>query len=210
MDSNRHYIIYKTINLINDKIYIGKHITENINDDYLGSSKALTCDMNKYGKDKFKKEILFTFDNEQQMNEMESKIVDEDFLSRSDVYNLNTGGNGGWTYVNNSELSKQYKIKGGKVTNQKNKKNKVGIYDPIVRYLAGKYGFLGKHHTEEAKRRIGEKTSITQRGINNSQYGAKWMYNLQLKKSRTVKKEKIQEYINKGWIIGRKKFGLMV
>ena len=30
-----NYLIYKITNIVNDKIYIGKHQTENINDNYL-------------------------------------------------------------------------------------------------------------------------------------------------------------------------------
>ena len=32
-----HYLIYKITNLVNDKFYIGKHITDNIEDNYFGS-----------------------------------------------------------------------------------------------------------------------------------------------------------------------------
>ena len=33
----KHYLIYKITNLINNKIYIGQHVTTNVNDDYMGS-----------------------------------------------------------------------------------------------------------------------------------------------------------------------------
>ena len=57
----KHYTIYKITNLINKKIYIGKHITNNINDNYMGSSIDLNNDIKKYGIIKFKKEILYDF-----------------------------------------------------------------------------------------------------------------------------------------------------
>jgi len=48
-----HYIVYKTTNLINKKIYIGIHSTENINDGYLGSGTALKRAIAKHGKENF-------------------------------------------------------------------------------------------------------------------------------------------------------------
>ena len=69
------YIIYKTTNLKNNKIYIGKHQTENINDTYLGSGIALEKAIKRYSKQNFKKEILFVFNTETEMNEKEKELV---------------------------------------------------------------------------------------------------------------------------------------
>jgi dissimilatory sulfite reductase (desulfoviridin) alpha/beta subunit len=62
------YTIYKTTNLVNGKIYIGKHQTKDPHDNYLGSGKQLGYAIKKYGIENFKKEILFVFDNEAEMN----------------------------------------------------------------------------------------------------------------------------------------------
>lgn len=89
------YTIYKITNKINGKIYIGKHQTENINDDYLGSGHHIKAAVKKYGRSNFTKEILHVFDNEEQMDKMEILIVNEDFIKRKDVYNISVGGEGG-------------------------------------------------------------------------------------------------------------------
>jgi hypothetical protein len=89
------YIIYKTTNIINNKIYIGKHQTENINDTYLGSGVALERAIKRYGKQNFKKEILFVFNTEKEMNEKEKELVTESFIATNKTYNMGVGGEGG-------------------------------------------------------------------------------------------------------------------
>lgn len=88
----KYYTIYKTTNSINGKIYIGQHVTENINDLYLGSSRHLLNDIKKYGKENFTKEILHIFDNFEDMDNKEKELVDSDFVLREDTYNIRIGG----------------------------------------------------------------------------------------------------------------------
>jgi len=89
------YTIYKITNKINGKIYIGKHQTLNLYDNYYGSGKALINAIKKYGKENFKKEIIYIFDNEVEMNSKEKELITEEFVLREDTYNLGVGGEGG-------------------------------------------------------------------------------------------------------------------
>ena len=89
-----YYTVYKTTNLFNNKIYIGLHATEDINDDYLGSGVFLKKAIKKYGYQEFKKEILFVFNNKHEMIKKEKELVTEDFILRKDTYNMSKGGYG--------------------------------------------------------------------------------------------------------------------
>lgn len=91
-----HNLIYKTTDLLNNKIYIGVHKTDNINDGYLGSGVDFNKHLKKIGKKNFKREILFNFKTYEEALNKEKEIVNKDFLKRKDVYNLSVGGNGGF------------------------------------------------------------------------------------------------------------------
>lgn len=90
-----HYLIYETTNLINGKKYIGKHITDKIDDDYLGSGVYLKRAISKYGKENFSKKILFECSSEKEMNEKEIEIINHNIISDTMYYNLAYGGQGG-------------------------------------------------------------------------------------------------------------------
>ncbi len=87
-----YFYLYKITNLINNKIYIGIHKTRILNDYYMGSGKLLRRSIKKYGYDNFTKEILFFFENEEDMIKKEIELVTEDFKNRTDTYNIAVGG----------------------------------------------------------------------------------------------------------------------
>lgn len=89
------YTIYRTTNIVNGKTYIGKHQTKDVDDGYLGSGIALEKAIKKYGKVSFKKEVLFVFDSEDEMNQKEKELVTESFIASNSNYNMGVGGEGG-------------------------------------------------------------------------------------------------------------------
>jgi hypothetical protein len=128
------YTIYKVTNRINGKIYIGKHQTKDLNDGYMGSGKHLRYSVSKHGIENFTKEILFVFDNEQEMNAKEAEIVTREFCLNENTYNLCPGGNGGWGYLNDGseshlERAARAAKKGGVATRESNQK-KYGVNSP--------------------------------------------------------------------------------
>lgn len=92
------YLVYMITNLVNEKIYVGAHKTDKIDDGYLGSGPAIKNAVKKYGRANFRKDILFVFDNEADMYEVEGRIVDEEFVKRQDNYNCVPGGRG-WSGI---------------------------------------------------------------------------------------------------------------
>jgi len=87
-------IIYKTTNIINNKFYIGKHSTNNLDDGYLGTGTAIAAAIEKYGIENFKREILSYHNSSKEAYIVEAKIVTKEFVNRKDTYNMRSGGEG--------------------------------------------------------------------------------------------------------------------
>lgn len=94
------YIVYEITNKVNGKIYVGVHKTENLNDGYMGSGKNIKDAIKKYGIGNFDKKYLAIFDNQTQMFQMESEIVNESFVTNKNTYNISLGGLGSFDHVN--------------------------------------------------------------------------------------------------------------
>jgi hypothetical protein len=99
-----YYLIYKTTNKINQKYYYGAHCTNDVNDGYLGSGIALKKAIEKYGKENFYREIIEFCDSKDDMYLKEKNVVSEHY-KKNECYNMNTGGNGGWNYVNHNGIN---------------------------------------------------------------------------------------------------------
>ena len=81
-------------------IYIGKYMTNDKDDDYMGSGIRIRRAIEKYGIENFEKTILFECESADEMNAKEAEIVNEDFIARDDVYNIKLGGDGGCDEIN--------------------------------------------------------------------------------------------------------------
>lgn len=102
------YIVYRTTNLVNGKVYVGVHRTNpDIFDGYIGCGvtnkdkkktvlKGFPAAVRKYGYKNFKRETLFEFPDTEEGRKAaykkEEDIVDEDFIKSSKTYNLCRGG----------------------------------------------------------------------------------------------------------------------
>lgn len=206
-----YYIIYKTTNLVNNKVYIGKHITQKLDDSYLGSGKLLRRAIVKYGVENFRKEILHVFDNEDDMNAKEQELVTEEFVLQESNYNLCVGGRGGFSYINREglrgcqndethvKISNTMKERG--ITFGEHARNKSALAvskrhkDGLVKYD----NFKGKTHTEESKKKMSASSKGKSTGERNSQFGTRWITD-----GNVSKKIMKTEVIPDGWYPGRK------
>jgi len=91
----RYHTVYKTVNLINDKFYIGKHSTDDLEDGYLGSGLLIQHAIELYGRENFDKEILHLTETAEQASFLEKELVTQDLLNNPQCYNLALGGVGG-------------------------------------------------------------------------------------------------------------------
>lgn len=194
----KQYYIYLTTNLLNNKQYIGKHFGE-LNDDYLGSGTKLQEDIKKFGKQNFKKDILYISQNEEENCLKEKEFIEKyNAVENKNFYNIHVGGKGGntiagWSEERRLEYSKKksgqtkgeknprYGVHLSEETKEKIRQNRDTSYMQTEEYrkamsavTSGKRnGMYGKHHTEESKQKMSEHSIGKTAGEKNGMYGKK-------------------------------------
>lgn len=218
------YYLYQITNLVNNKIYVGIHKTNDMSDGYMGSGKVIKRAIEKHGIDNFQKVILETFENSEAMYACEKEIVTEEFLSRNDVYNLRRGGYGGFDYINDTSKNlygkngqpgyggenlhksitvKRMKQQGryleyvNKISNTLIEKHASGEIVSSFTKNNPMYNPELKQKQKEALQKINH-----QQGNSNSQYGTYWVTHKDLG-NKKIKKEMLNEYISLGYTKGR-------
>lgn len=89
----KYYTVYKIVNKINKKEYIGFHSTDDLDDGYMGSGKLLPQAYEKYGIQNFEKEYIAIFNSLEEAESLEEKLVNRKYVERDDTYNISIGGN---------------------------------------------------------------------------------------------------------------------
>lgn len=203
-------VVYRTINLANDKIYVGVHCARVLDENYLGSGRQIEAAVRKYGRRSFRRDILFEYSTVEEAHAKEREIVTEEFCKRTDTYNINVGGKGGWAYVNKngralhwsaSQESKSLVIaklsvagrryrhtKGRKWMRRGNEERNVAL-SSTESYLQDGWTF-GR-----------STTTPSMRGRANPQYGRRWISKDGA--SMKVRPEDATEYLEIGWRYGR-------
>lgn len=177
------------------------HSTSDMNDGYIGSGKRLWLSINKHGKENHSLEIIEFLPNRESLKIRESELVNEDLLKDPMCMNLQPGGGGGLT---TEEHANKFHSAGGRKTGKSNGKiNSSNTFKKLHQNNRIKYDvFKGKNHTDETKKKIGESVSNKQRGQQNSQFRTLWI--TQNGMNKKIQMSQLNEYLNLGWIKGRK------
>lgn len=147
--------IYLIKNQLNNKIYIGKHHTDNLDDGYMGSGKLIKLAKNKYGVKNFTKEYLAFCDTEDKLNWFEKFYIKKYNAQNPEIgYNLTEGGDGitGLFGIKNPmygvhRYGKDAPFYGKHFSDEAKQKQR--------ETHKGKETWMkGKHHTEEAKEKL--------------------------------------------------------
>lgn len=215
------YYMYQITNLVNHKIYVGVHKTNDLNDGYMGSGKIIRSAITKHGISNFSKVILEQFDDSTAMYAREAEVVTEEFLAREDVYNLRRGGHGGFDYINKNtsheEMSRRAKLSNTPEMrihyNNKNwglnnintraksydtqRLNGLGFHSVYIRNM----GVQSAKRQDSIIKRINTFSKIEhQQGDKNSQAGTMWITN-GVESKKIKKTDLIPEHYQKGRLI---------
>jgi len=191
-----YYIVYKTINLVNNKFYIGKH-RQSINphqfDGYYGSGAQIQSAIKKYGKHNFIRETLFVYENEYECLLKEEEVVSS-HLGEPYCYNMRSGGVGGFEHIN---LNPEIRNRVSMASSNANKGICRHVPTPEEKEASRQRNLIMKElglgpYTHEAIKKHKDNTPydiISQKvsGANNGSYGTKFYYNLLTKEKKRFK-----------------------
>lgn len=170
--------IYKITNIKNSKIYVGKDTHDDPN--YFGSGLLITRAIKKYGKDKFKKEILESCTTLAELDKQELYWIQTLNCLNPNGYNILLGSVGGDTFTNNPNkeiIREKYataaKMRVGELntffskTHNETTKRKIALANSSrehtmdcqcasCRSKRGEMtnGMQGRHHTEDSIRKM--------------------------------------------------------
>lgn len=214
-----HYF-YVIENLINGKIYAGKHSTKDFDDGYMGSGTLIRRAIKKHDVKNFRKHVLKMCESAKELNELERFIVDEDFVNDENTYNLELGGKGSFLRANQFYKDHPEKRR-EQLRFSLERAREIQQNDPIIHQKMQQtrsdtfkrlhaeghlhpVNWIGRHHKEETKRKIGQANSVNQTGMKNSNFGKVWINNHELQQSKSVPKLDIDTWLQQGWVRGRK------
>lgn len=166
--------IYLTTNLVNGKIYVGRHEFNRENKKYLGSGYKFRIALNKYGRENFKRKILRICYSEHELTIWEYIYIKKYHSQDRNIgYNIASGN------VNTSEYNP---AKLPEVRKKMSVAAKKRLSNPE------NHNLWGKHFSEESRRKMSENHADVS-GKNNPMYGKHHTEETRRKMSESGKKK---------------------
>ena len=194
---NNYGYIYKTTNLINNKLYIGQHKGE-FDKNYLGSGKVIKQAIKKYGEDTFAVVLLGLSENKKSADILEKYYIAyyRKLLGCESIYNIAEGGQGGSKPVSEETRNKlrQYL----KSLGDKHPSKRIEVRRKISD------GEKNKTVSESTRKKISNATS----GRNNPVFGRKWMFNKKENQVGLIKPTNFDMYLNRNWVFSANRTGI--
>jgi hypothetical protein len=177
-----HYI-YKTTCYVTKKFYYGMHSTNDLNDGYFGSGLLLLKSISKYGKENHHVKIIQFFKSRHDLHNAEKQLITAALIEHPLCMNLIEGGIGGFNH--------EYLVK-----------PKSDATKEKMRIAARKRAIesAGIKRSNQTRAKI----KIANIGSKNPHFRKSYIYSLQEKRSISVPKEELQQWLDLGWIKGRK------
>lgn len=191
--------IYKTTNLVNNKIYVGQHKVKDdqLDPNYFGSGKLILEALQKYGKENFTCEIITWCETEKELEDKEIYYI-QFFKStvRDGNYHMSDGG---FVPRLSGELNGNYNKHRPHTEEEKKHLSEVTKNHKPT---------FTKHHSEETKKKIGYRTRINNlnrdpeiyKKVSNTAKGNKMMN--KAGKCIRVHPEDFDQYLSEGWKFG--------
>lgn len=175
--------IYKTTNLINGKIYIGKKESPEFDPNYKGSGSVLGKAFKKYGKENFKVEFLFYCFSKEELNEEERAVIAlfDCRVRNGKGYNVSEGGD--WGNVTEGMTPEQYQDYCRKIGDAHRGRPKSEEHKQKLRESN-----LGKKRSKEVCKKL-----------SNSHIGKTWTNESKLKLQRTKASPEYRERMSSVW-----------
>ena len=215
--------IYKTTNLVNGKIYIGKKESPVFDVNYWGSGKYFKQAFKKYGAQNFSREILEWADTLEDLNRKEQKWIALYHLPDLKIgYNISAGGDGGNTWLTysdsqklernnkrNQTLSHNKTSSKGKIVVNNQEINRLILPEELSRYLNEGWQKGSIYKGRKPSKETLEKLSISHKGKISGTKGKIRIYNLVTNKVKYINKSDLSFYLNqkdweKGGVKGKK------
>lgn len=171
--------------------YIGKHYSIDIqSDQYLGSGLLITRAIKKYGKQNFKREILYVLETQQEAYQIQQQLVNEDVVRDKATYNICIGG-----YGFNSKMAVLKDEFGTKYVLRDQHKDLVGV---TRGYIGITNGVINKNIPMHKLQQFQMLGYYTGRSGRNSNYGKIQIENTG--KTKFIDPQEYEQYQSLGWV----------